>query len=335
MEPVPAEAAIQDAAVPRVAAVLVGGRDLGIDRFRGALVWLMVAGNLLGGIAAVPDVIKHTPDIGLSVADLVAPAFVFAMGINLGPSFRRRLAADGAGAAYGHFVLRDLALLGIGTIISAGGGIVGQATSWGVLQALGEAGLIALVVIRLNAWWRFAIGTALLVGYQLILDAWALEGVLGAIQGGFIGGLSWGALLVLSTAIADLWRRGIGQLAAGTAIVAAVAVLAALLVPVSKNRVSLSYVLVTLAIASAAFLLTELATQRIPRRAGYLAWWGENPLALYLLHLLVLGLVTLPPIPGWYRDAPLWLAGVQLLVVMTVLSLAAWWLHRRRVRLRL
>lgn len=333
MESIPADLAVGESRASTAA--IPATRDLGIDRFRGALVWLMVAGNLLGGIASVPDVIKHTPDIGLSVADLVAPAFVFAIGINLGPSFRRRLRAGGAAVAYGHFVLRDLSLLGIGAIISAGGGIVGQATSWGVLQALGEAGLVALLVIRLNLWWRFAIGAALLIGYQIVLDAWALPSVLGAIQGGFVGGLSWGALLVLSTAVADLWRHGLGQLAIGSAILAGVAIITVFLVPVSKNRVSLSYVLVTLAVAAVAFLLTELGSRIVPQRAGYLAWWGENPLALYLIHLLVLGLVTLPPIPGWYEGAPLWLAGIQLVLVMGICSLAAWWLHRRRLRVRL
>jgi len=330
MEPLPvAEGA------PAAAVVREPRRDLGIDRYRGALVWLMVAGNLLGGVAAVPDVIKHTPDIGLSVADLVAPAFVFAIGLNLGPSFRRRRDADGLRAAVAHFLVRDLGLLGIGVIISAGGALVGQGTSWGVLQALGLAGLVALPCIGLSLWWRLAIGAALLIGYQVVLEAWALDSVLGAVQGGFVGGLSWGALLILSTALADLWRQGLGRLAIGSAILAGVAIVAAFLVPVSKHRVSLSYVLVTLAIAAVAFLLTELGARVVPARAGYLAWWGENPLALYLLHLLVLGLVTLPPVPGWYQDAPLWLAGLQLLAVMTGLSFVAWWLHRRRVRMRL
>ncbi len=311
------------------------GRILSIDRYRGALVWLMVAGNYLGGVAAVPSFIKHTPDIGLSVADLVAPCFVFAIGLNAGPSFARRRAAYGIGAAYRHFVLRDLALLGIGTIISAGGGIVGQATSWGVLQALGEAGIICLVVLPLATWLRFVIGTLLLIGYQLVLDGGALDAVLGAIQGGFIGGLSWGALLILATALADLWRRGLPAFAIGSGVVTAAALVSIAIVPVSKNRVSLSYILVTLAVAAVAFLLTDLGARIVPKRAGYLAWWGENPLTLYLLHLLVLGLVVLPPIDWWYEGAPLWLAAIQLAAIITLLSFAARWLHRRRVRLAL
>ncbi len=295
----------------------------------------MVAGNFLSGIAAVPDFIKHTPDIGLSVADVVAPCFVFAIALNYRPSFARRRARGGLRAAYGHFLLRYLALIGIGAILSAGGAVVGQGTPWGVLQALGEAGIICLIVIRLPTWARFAIGAGLLGGYQLVLDRWALDEVLGTVHGGIVGGISWGALLILSTAVADLWRRGLPAFAIGGGAITAVALLSLLVVPVSKNRVSLSYILVTLAIAAIAFLLTDLGSRLVRARAGYLAWWGENPLALYLLHLLVLAVFVLPPAAWWYAGAPLWLAGLQLAGIMALLSLVAWWLHRRRVRIGL
>ena len=68
-------------------------REIAIDRFRGALVMLMVIGDYLSGIAFVPEFLKHAPDIGLTVADLVAPAFVFVIGLNIGPSFSRRIIA--------------------------------------------------------------------------------------------------------------------------------------------------------------------------------------------------------------------------------------------------
>jgi len=317
------------------AGTVVDGRDLAIDRYRGALVWLMVAGNYLAGVAAVPPFLKHAPDLGLTVADLVAPCFVFAIGLTAGPSFERRRRTDGLGHAVRHAAMRNLALIGIGALISAGGTAVGQPSSWGVLQALGEAGLIALLVIGLPTWARLVIGVAMLVAYQLALDRWTLDAVLGADHGGIVGGVAWGALLICSTGVADLWRRGRGALAATTAVLAAVATLSVFLVPVSKHRVSLSYVLVTLAIAAFAFLLTDLGARFVPRRPGYLAWWGENPLALYLLQLLLLGVVVLPPAPGWYADAPLWLAGIQLAAILALLSIAARWLHRRRVRMHL
>ena len=63
-----------------------------IDYFRGLSVILMVLVDYVGGIASVPGWLKHAPDIGLTVADLVAPAFIFAIGLTYGMSFGRRAA---------------------------------------------------------------------------------------------------------------------------------------------------------------------------------------------------------------------------------------------------
>ncbi|MEN2737913.1 heparan-alpha-glucosaminide N-acetyltransferase domain-containing protein [Microbacterium sp. X-17] len=311
------------------------GRILSVDRFRGALVILMVGGNYLGGVGFVPSWLKHAPDIGLTVADLVAPAFVFAIGLSYGPSFARR-ARFGLGVAYRHFLTRYLALIGIGAILTAGGtAVAGQPTDWGVLQAIGVAGLICLVVIRFGTVVRFAAGAVLLVVFQLILEAGAVPVVHASVQGGFVGALSWGALLILSTAVADVWRRGLLPLLLCSGILTVVAVVSVFVVPVAKTRVSLSYVLVTLAVASIAFLLTDAAARALPRRAGLVSWWGEYPLVLYLLHLLLLALVVLPDAPWWYADAPPWLAAAQLAVILVVLSWVAWLLHRGRARVRL
>lgn len=311
------------------------GRVLSIDRFRGTLVLLMVVANYLSEIAAVPGYLKHTPDVGLTIIDVGAPCFVFAIGLTYADSFHRR-AARGMTGAYRHFVLRYLALIGIGAILSAGGTqIAGQPSDWGVLQALGMAGLISLPVIRLGTVLRFAIGGGLLIGYQVIVDVIGPPVVRGEVQGGLIGSLSWGALLILSTAVADVWRRGTRPMLWCCAALASIAVLSAIVVPVSKTRVSLSYVLVALAIGAVGFLVFDLLSRALPARAGYLAWWGENALVLYILHLLLLGAVALPPASWWYVDASPWLVAAQLVAILGILSGVAWWLHRSGRRLRL
>ncbi|GHG41675.1 hypothetical protein GCM10012320_04260 [Sinomonas cellulolyticus] len=310
-------------------------RDVRVDRLRGVLVVLMVAGNFGIGVQFVPAFLKHTPDVGLTVADLVAPCFVFAIGINFGPSFARRRRRSTT-AAYRHLLLRYLSLLGIGAIITAGGTVVAaEPTDWGVLQALGMAGLICLIFIRLGTAARFAVGLLLLSAYQYIVDAFALQTVLSSIQGGFLESLSWGALLVLSTAVADVWRKGLVPYGVLCAALAALAVASTLVAPVSKNRVSLSYVLISLAVSAVALLLVDIGSRTVPRNPGVFCWWGENALALYLLHLLLLALVVLPGIPGWYADAPAWLALLELAVILAVLTTIAWWLHRRRIRIGL
>jgi len=311
------------------------GRVLSIDRFRGTLVLLMVVANYLSEIAAVPGYLKHTPDVGLTIIDVGAPCFVFAMGLTYADSFRRR-AARGMTAAYRHFAVRYLALIGIGAILSAGGTqVAGEPSDWGVLQALGAAGLICLPFIRLGMAARFAIGGGLLVGYQALMDVIGPSAIRTEVQGGLIGSLAWGALLILSTAVADAWHRGTRPMLWCCAALASVAVLSAIVVPVSKSRVSLSYVLVTLAIGAIGFVLFDLLSRVLPGRAGYLAWWGENALVLYVLHLFLLGAVQLPPAGWWYVHASAWLLAAQLIAILGILSGVAWWLHRSGRLLRL
>ncbi len=322
-------------AVPRAGAVARSVRDLAIDRYRGLLVILMVGGDFLGGIRFVPAFLKHAPDIGLTIADTVAPAFVFVVGLNYGPSFARRFARAGR-AAYAHFVMRYLVLIGIGGIISAGTTLTsGVVTDWGVLQAIGAAGLICLPFLRLPVWSRIAVGLTMLVLYQFVMSTMLLAGVLGSVQGGLFGSIAWGALLVLSTAVADLRRAGLLPYVVTCAVASVVGGLSTVVVPVSKHRVSLSFVLVSLAIAAAGFLLAELGSHIVRPREGVLVWWGQNPLVMYLLHLLLLGVVVLPAVSWWYFAASPVQAAAQLVVILGIMSVTAWWAHRRGVRVTL
>lgn len=310
-------------------------RNLAIDRLRGALVILMVGGDYLSGVQVVPTFLMHAPDIGFTISDAVAPAFVFVIGLNYGPSFARRM-RQGAVRAYRHFLVRYVALIGIGAILAVGATtMAGVPTDWGVLQAIGVAGLICLLLIRLPAWARFVIGVLMLCGYQYLLDASMLAAVLHSVHGGLFGALSWAALLVLSTAVADVWRKGLRPYAICCAVLVVAAGISAVIVPVSKHRVSLSFVLIALAISALAFLVVELGSRVAAKRAGIFCWWGENALVLYLLHLVILAVVVVPPVAWWYTEAPVWLAALQLIVILTVMSVVAWWMHRRRLTIGL
>jgi predicted acyltransferase len=65
----------------------------------------MVGGDYLGGVQVVPVFLRHAPDIGFTIADAVAPAFVFVIGLNYGPSFARRM-RQGPVPAQRHFLTR-------------------------------------------------------------------------------------------------------------------------------------------------------------------------------------------------------------------------------------
>jgi predicted acyltransferase len=309
-------------------------RDLALDRFRGGLLVLMVAGNLGIGVTAVPAWLKHAPDAGLTIADLIAPAFVLAIALTYRPSYLRR-AGQGTAAAIAHLLTRALALIGIGAILSAGGTVVaGMPSQWGVLQALGGAMLLAAPFVRFGPVVRGVAGAVLLAAYQVLSSTGVVPPASPTDHGGFAGTLSWGAMLLLATVLAVAWRAGRGRYLATCGILAVLAAASIVLVPVSKVRVTASYVLVALLIAAVAYLLVVLVSRVVAERPGPLAWWGENPLVLYLSHLLLLGVLLLLPAEAT-TGAPLWLAIVEAVVLIALLTVLAWRLHARRVRVRL
>ena len=65
------------------------GRLEAIDQYRGFAILLMVLADYLVGANIVPAWLKHAPDAGYTVIDLIAPMFVFAIGLTFGLSFRR------------------------------------------------------------------------------------------------------------------------------------------------------------------------------------------------------------------------------------------------------
>ena len=313
-------------------------RDRAIDLFRGLAIVLMVLANYLAGVRTVPAGLKHAPDIGLTVIDLIAPFFILAIGLTYGISLRRRLPRDGTATTAWHVVRRYLGFIGIGAILAAGERLVGESDgSWGVLQAIGVAGLVALPLAFLPALWRALVALAMLAGYQLALDRFWLSFVLASPHGGLPGSLAWSAMLVLATVLAEERSRPRGNLRffAGSlgALVAGLAL--ALVSPVSKNRVSASYVLVSLGAGGVLFSAIDLAVRRLRLRLSPLAWWGENPLLLYVLHELALGIVFLPGVPWWYAEAGAPLVVVQAIALLALLTYLAWLAVRRRFRLAL
>ncbi|MEW5869554.1 MAG: heparan-alpha-glucosaminide N-acetyltransferase domain-containing protein [Chloroflexota bacterium] len=318
-----------------------------IDQFRGLAILLMVLANYAADVETLPAALKHAPDVGLTIIDLVAPLFIFAIGLTFGPSLRRRVARYGRGATLEHFVRRALALIGIGSLLGAGEILLGYnpgGYNWGVLQAIGVAILVALPALSLPALPRAALGLGLLAIYQVLLDRFWLESVLASPHGGLPGSLAWGAMLILASALGDLFYSAgkasdANKLSGGylwsTLLALAGGLLLAVFVPVSKNRVSASYVLISLGVSAVLFAIIHGLAKRGWLRSHLLRTWGRNPLSLYLLHYLLLALVVLPGIPAWHAQAPLWLVGLQAAGLAAALSATGLWLERRGWRLSL
>ncbi len=305
-----------------------------IDQFRGFAILLMVLADYFNNISTIPAWLKHAPDIGYTVIDLVAPLFVFAIGLTYGMSFRRRFDRDGAWRTYNHFLSRNLALIGLGFLITLGGVLTNNyppTTNWGLLQALGAAGLITLPFIQVNARYRWIIGLVILVSYQLLLNQYWLDQVINAVHNGPQGALSWGGMLIIATSLGDLYqqvdkRRLVFYL---SLVLVIFAVLLAFIVPLSKHRASASYVLLSLGLSGLIFYGFHFLDIRFSFKFPILTEWGKNPLLLYILHGVLLGLFVIPPYPGWYFSAPIWLVIFQATALIAVLSWIGIFFNRR------
>lgn len=315
-------------------------RNPSIDQFRGLSILLMVLANYLAGIQIIPAWLKHAPDIGLTMIDLIAPFFIFAIGLTYGLSWKRRTVNHGKLKTYQHFFSRFMAMIGIGAVLSAGEiwlQVDGATINWGVLQAIGTAGILTLIVIDLPTSWRAVIGFCLLAAYQYMLNTSWLAYVLQAPHGGLPGSISWGGMMILATVLADCFhdaanRKFYFPLSLLTIITG---IGLSFIIPISKNRVSFSYVLISLGISALVFFVMDWLVKQRNLHSALLAAWGKNPLIIYILHLLLLGIVFLPGIPEWYSNAPFWLVFLQTFGLIGVLSSIAFWLEKKNILISL
>ncbi len=72
------------------------GRWAALDNLRGLTVLLMIPINAAKEFTAVPTWFKHAPGAGLTVADLIVPAFLSALGVSSSFSLRRRGSRPGS-----------------------------------------------------------------------------------------------------------------------------------------------------------------------------------------------------------------------------------------------
>jgi len=305
-----------------------------IDQFRGFAIVTMVLANFTSGIHTIPAWLHHAPDVGLTLPDLVAPFFIFAIGLTYGLSMQQRASRDGWVKTLEHSFCRFMAILGIGSLmITIGLAYLNDPTmiNWGVLQSIGVAGLMTVLVIRLPTLWRLGVGAVVLGGYQVLLDRYWVDVTIRSPHGGLQGALAWGAMLILSTVLADLFHdvaRGCKVYPWASLAVLALGVGLAFLFPVSKHRVSSSYVIITLGVSALVFWGFHLLNEGLRVRVPLLSAWGQNPLLLYLLHYIGIGLFFLPGVPALYTDAPLWVVGLELALLLAALSWIAWRLQR-------
>jgi heparan-alpha-glucosaminide N-acetyltransferase len=131
------------AATTAVAVDVRPGRVLSIDLLRGADVLLMLFVNEVAGVTGAPAFLLHRPSDfdGMTITDLVFPAFLFIVGIAIPFALGgRRRRGEPRGKIWRHVLLRSLALVAMGVLmVNAEHGVAGFLSPpvWNVLMTLG------------------------------------------------------------------------------------------------------------------------------------------------------------------------------------------------------
>jgi predicted acyltransferase len=306
-----------------------------IDCFRGFAVLVMVLATFLFGTEVLPAWLRHAPDGSINVVDLGAPLFIVAIGLTFGVSLQRRWTRDGPARAIWHFLRRAIILFAIGlamAVVWTRLGLNESGIYWGVLQTIAVAIVLALPFLRLRPPARAVAGLALLAVYQFVVIPLWLNTVLDSPHGGLPGCLGWASLLILATACSDPLFRPTGREwvlpAVGSRAVASAIVLSSV-VPISKTRVSASYVLLGLGTGVLLLWVFHLLVDRQGVRTPWLAVLGKNPLLIYLLQYVLMAPFVLPAASWWYEQAPVWLTLIQAAAFVVAVIALARFLERR------
>lgn len=215
-------------------------RIVSMDQFRGYTVAGMFLVNFVGGMAVMPEVLKHhNGHPYFSYADTIMPSFMFAAGFSFRLSTLRRLAQQGALKTYGHIILRSLALVLISLVMYANGDIAGikkwsqmtpqgvwtliagtlKADLWEVLAIIGVTQLLLMPVIASSARvrtiaWLACAAIHLVISHSFNFffvygepnwmdDLWGLQDK-SAWDGGFFGPIGWAIPMLFGSLAYDV-----------------------------------------------------------------------------------------------------------------------------------
>lgn len=233
-------------------------RILSIDVFRGLTITVMGFVNYAAMFEDVtPAWSQHAHDYGLTYVDLVAPFFYFAIALMMRKSVKSHIAKEGKIEAYFQQLKRYLTLMGMGFIGTLTFNEHLQVSFYmNTLSAIGLAGIICLFVITKPRIFRFILAVILMVVHQLVLLPLIGDYIVEESHAGFIGGIGWSIMLLYSTVIADeLTEKNIKQMPIWGII--SIVIGSALIYPygISKHRVNVPYILVSIGLACIAFYL--------------------------------------------------------------------------------
>jgi len=305
----------------------------------------MLVVNHLGEFACMPEQFRHH-ETYMTFADLVAPLFMFVVGMSFRLSLQRRIEQAGKRKAYTAAIKRYLVLICIG-IVLYDPSPEGWRYWWDALVDIGFGAILALPFIVRGTAVRAVAGAAYWALYQGIFlgtgyGPWTMGH---SIDGGPLGPLSWAPILLFGTIAYDLIatrdRVAIlrGSLGWGLALSAA-GILLYFPLPglkeywlFSQRSMEVPYPLLATGLCFLMYLpfyfLNDLVKIDIPT----LAVIGMNPLVIYVLQNLLGDLYG--PSMVVPENSGVLLALVDFAFFFGCCYAVAWKLHKDRIIIKL
>jgi predicted acyltransferase len=267
------------------------GRINSIDQFRGFSIISMILVNYLAFYECTPTFLKHAKITGITFADLVAPFFLFILGMMFRGSLLSRIQKGGKRKAYIHAARRYALLI----LIGMAGGCAGKMKltfDWGILQTIGLAGLIALPVMALNIKARIISLLVVLTVYHVLIVPHFSKLIINSENGGPLGAVSWSVIIILSGISGEFFKKADIKKSAREMFCLGMLLLSAgylsqFILPVSKPLVSGSYLLSSCGISIFVFLVFLFIVDQKNINIPTLTALGKNALLIFLLHYIL------------------------------------------------
>lgn len=256
-----------------------------LDHFRGLALFLMILVNSLSPYN-VPKWLKHSPWNGYQFPDLVAPLFLFAMGVAYRISLQRRLSRFGIKKTLFHFIKRYVILFLFGFL---GILLVKRSFDWGILQMLGAVGLFILPIMFLSPLCSIITSFILLIFYQISMNVFGLSDfILKFDMGGPFSTLSWAFIPVFAASFVgvEVFSQKNHTYLKKFLLVGIMLSLAGFaesyFIPFNKHLVSSSYILFSTGLATILFSVFYILVEICKFHIDIFNALGKNSLVIFM-----------------------------------------------------
>ncbi|MHA1671862.1 MAG: hypothetical protein ACTSV5_15010 [Promethearchaeota archaeon] len=270
-------------------------RILSIDVFKGLSIALMVFVNTLSPFDMLPTWTLHSSEYGLTYVDLIAPFFIFMLALNFTISFKRHLESSGRLKAYLRHLRRYLIFIGIGLLMFIDISKSGLILRWSTLQVLGISGLLFLPFAEVKSLIKLMVGSFYVIIHQLLLFTSLNSIIFDSIEGGILGCLSWGSMMIFSSVIAEGLKKDLKwkHFLLGGLLFLIFGIITSFFWGISRGYITLPYVFISIGASSILYYITYLLFDqrgRYPtfKKEKILSPSGRNAFILYLLHIITL-----------------------------------------------